>query len=95
MQEEPSWQELKEIWGNSAKGAKINVQISKLINELKGKISPFEKKSIQSDLNILKASWAKEKNKVSQFEKDSVKKDLKIMKSFFKRFLSKLPTKKD
>ena len=43
------WEDVKEIWGNSSKGEKINFQVSKLINELKGKMSQFEKDSVKKD----------------------------------------------
>jgi len=89
MQQEQSWKDVKEIWGNSSKGAKINFQVSELINELKGKMSQFEKDSIKSDINKIKSSWTHEKIKVSQFEKDSIKKDLNIITSFIKKVIAK------
>lgn len=82
-----TWDEMKEIWGNSSKGSTINFQVSELVNELKSKMSEFEKTSIQSDVSQLKLSWKDYKGKVSQFEKDSISKDLSIISSFFKRFI--------
>lgn len=82
-----TWNELKDIWGNSAKGSTINFQVSELVNELKSKMSEFEKTSIQSDMSQLKISWEDYKGKVSQFEKDSISKDLSMISGFFKRFL--------
>ena len=95
MQQEQTWKEVKEIWGNSSKGAKINFQVSELIKELKDKMSQFEKDSIKSDLNRIKSAWAKEKDKVSQFEKESIKKDLNIISSFIRRIIVKFKIKKD
>jgi hypothetical protein len=48
------WQKLKEIWKNSSRTEKINFQLSGLMNELKGKISQFEKDSISNDLTKIK-----------------------------------------
>jgi hypothetical protein len=48
------WQELKGIWKNSSRTEKINFQLSGLMNELKGKISQFEKDSISNDLTKIK-----------------------------------------
>ena len=79
------WNEIKEIWGNSAKGKKINFQVSNLIEELKGKMTDFEKRSIKSDVTKIKSSWENYKSHVSQFEKDSVAKDLAMISKFLKR----------
>ncbi len=88
------WDDIKEIWGNSSKGEKINFQVSKLIEELNSKMSEFEKKSIKSDSTILKSSWEKYKGKVSQFEKDSVSKDLLLITKFLNKTLRLLKIKK-
>ena len=88
--QEFDWKELKEIWINSAQTRQIHIQMSNLLNELKGKVSPFEKDSIESDLATLKANWIKTKSKVSQFEKDSVKSDLAMITRLLKRFLNLL-----
>lgn len=87
-EQEFEWDELKEIWTNSAQTKKINIQFSALLNELKSKISPFEKNSIKSDIATLKANWSQTKSKVSQFEKDSIKRDLKTITRMLKRFLN-------
>ena len=89
------WQELKDIWTNSAQTRKINIQISALLDELKGKISQFEKDSIKSDIAILKASWTQTKSKVSQFEKDSVNRDLRYITKLLKRFLNLFKSNKE
>ena len=94
MQQEQAWKDVKEIWGNSSKGAKINFQVSELINELKGKMSQFEKDSIKSDINKIKSSWVHDKKKVSQFEKDSIKKDLKVITNLIKKIIDKFRSKK-
>ncbi|MEB8329917.1 hypothetical protein OO009_11175 [Flavobacteriaceae bacterium KMM 6897] len=95
MKQEQTWNDVKKIWGNSAKGAKINFKVSELLNELKGKMSQFEKNSIKSDINKIKLAWAKDKKKVSQFEKDSVKKDLNILTSFLKKIVTKFKPKNE
>ena len=95
MQQEQSWKDVKEIWGNSSKGANINFQVSELINELKGKMSQFEKDSIKSDMNKIKSSWSHDKKKVSQFEKDSIKKDLNVITNLIKKLVDKFRTKNE
>ena len=94
QEQKETWQEVKEIWGNSSRGEKINFQVSKLISELKGKISQFEKESIESDIVKIKSSWSKYKDNVSQFEKDSVSKDLLQINKLLKKLLQKLRIKK-
>ncbi|PZX61190.1 hypothetical protein LV84_00178 [Algoriphagus ratkowskyi] len=86
--QEFDWQELKEIWINSAQTKKIHIQVSDLLNELKGKVSQFEKDSIKSDIGILKSSWIQTKSKVSQFEKDAINRDLVTLTRLLKRFLN-------
>lgn len=85
-EQEFDWQELKDIWTNSSRTKQINFEISALLTELKTKVSQFEKNSIKSDINILKANWDQTKDKVSQFEKDTVKRDLQR----FTKLLGKL-----
>ena len=82
------WQELKEIWINSSQTRKINIQMSRLLDELKGKVSQFEKDSIKSDVAVLKANWKEYKGMVSQFEKDSINKDLIKITALLKKFLN-------
>lgn len=82
------WQELQDIWTNSSQTRQINIQISVLLEELKGKISPLEKDLIKSDIATLKANWAQTKGKVSPFEKDSINKDLIYISRLLKRFLN-------
>jgi len=94
QEQKETWQEVKEIWGNSSQGEKINFQVSKLINELKGKISQFEKDSIESDMVKVRDSWSKYKDSVSQFEKDSISKDLLQINKLLKKLLQKLRIKK-
>lgn len=89
-----TWNEVKEIWGNSSKGSKINLQVSKLIDELKGKMSQFEKDSIKSDMSKIKSAWTRYKGNVSQFEKDSVSKDLLMISKLLKKVLRLLRIKK-
>lgn len=87
------WQELKEIWKNSSQTRVINIQMSKLVTELKGKVSQFEKDSIKSDVAQLKANWDQFIDKASQFEKRSINHDLKIITRALKRFLNLLRKK--
>ena len=94
MEQEQTWNDVKEIWGNSAKGAEINFQVSELINELKAKVSQFEKNSIKSDINQIKSSWLNAKKKVSQFEKNSIKKDFSLITSFTQKLIAKFKSKK-
>ena len=95
MQQEQNWNEIKEIWSNSEKGAKINFQVTKLINELKSKMSQFEKDSIKSDINNIKSTWAHDKKKVSQFEKDSIKKDLNMITTLIKKLMANFKSKNE
>ncbi len=82
------WQELKEIWINSSQTKEINIQMTHLLDELKGKVSQFEKDSINSDVAVLKANWKQFKGMISQFEKDSVNKDLVMITALLKKFLN-------
>ncbi len=86
--QEFEWQEIKEIWTNSAQMKKINIQVSHLIEELKEKVSQFERDSIESDVAALKTNWNQFKGMTSQFEKDSIRKDLNIIRVLVKRFLN-------
>jgi hypothetical protein len=88
------WQELKEIWKNSSQTKEINIQMSRLVMELKGKVSQFEKDSIKSDVAKLKANWNQFKGNTSQFERDSIKKDLTIITALLKKFLNLFKKKK-
>ena len=84
------WQELKNTWNEQPQSEKINIQASQLISEYKGKVSQFEKDSINSDIAALKLNWSKTKrNNISQFEKDSIKKDLNIISEFIKKVINK------
>jgi len=82
------WQELKEIWINSSQTREINIQMSRLLDELKGKVSQFEKDSIKSDLATLKVNWKQFKGMTSQFEKDSINKDLTTITALLEKFLN-------
>ena len=86
--QEFEWQELKEIWTNSAQTKQINIQMLSLLDELKGKVSQFEKDSIMSDVATLKANSTQTKSKVSQFEKDAINRDLMKITRLLKRFLN-------
>ena len=76
QEQKEAWQELKEIWKNTSQGEKINIQFSRLLIELKGKMSQFEKDSIKSDVTKIKGTWSQYKGNMSQFEKDSINKDV-------------------
>jgi hypothetical protein len=86
--QELEWNELKEIWANSAQTRAIHIRMTQLRDEVKSKTSQFEKDSIKSDLAILKTSWSKFEGMTSQFEKNSDKKDLGIMTRLLKKFLN-------
>ena len=86
-EQEFEWQEIKEIWTNSAQTKQINIQVTRLLDELKGKVSQFEKDSIKSDVAVLKTNWNRFKGMTSQFEKDSINKDLAIVTTLLKKFL--------
>ncbi|SFB54245.1 hypothetical protein [Algoriphagus aquimarinus] len=88
-----SWDEIKELWNNSAKGDEINFQFSTLISELKSKMSEFETNSIKSDITQIKSSWNQYKEKVSPFEKKSIASDLKMITEFIKKILQKMKLK--
>lgn len=81
------WKDIKDTWNEQPQSEKINIQVSKLIEEFKSKISQFEKNSINKDLAFITTS-------ISQFEKDSIKRDLNIISTFLKKVTSKLKKKK-
>lgn len=81
------WKDIKNTWNEQPQSEKINIQVSKLIEEFKSKISQFEKNSINKDLAFITTS-------VTQFEKDSIKRDLNIISTFLKKVTSKLKKKK-
>lgn len=84
------WQDIKNTWNDQPQSEKINIQVSQLLNEFKGKVSQFEKDSINSDMATLKINWAKtKKDKVSQFEKDLIKKDINIISKFIKKIIDR------
>jgi len=84
------WKDIKDTWNEHPQSEKINIQASQLISEFKGKVSQFEKDSINSDIAALKINWAKTKrNNISQFEKDSIKKDLNIISEFIKKVINR------
>lgn len=87
-EQEFEWNELRDIWINSPQTRDIHIRMSDFLDEVKGKVSQFEKDSIKSDLATLKTSWTEFKGMVSQFEKDSVKKDLGIIARLLKKFLN-------
>lgn len=90
QEQRETWQEIKEIWGNSSQGEKINFQFSKLIDELKANMSQFEKDSIKSDISKVKSSWNQYKKKVSQWEKDSIKSDVTKIKKAWDQYKGKV-----
>ena len=89
------WQDIKDTWNDQPQSEKINIQVSQLLNEFKGKVSQFEKDSINSDIATLKANWIQTKReKVSQFEKDSIKRDINIISKFIRKIIDKFRFKK-
>lgn len=93
QEQKESWQEIKEIWGNSSRGESINFQFSKLIDELKSKMSKWEKNAIESDMIKLKSSWEQYKGNVSTWEKESISKDLAKVLKLIKKLVKKLRRK--
>lgn len=94
QEQRETWQDIKEIWGNSSLGEKINFQFSTLIEELKANTSQWEKDSIKSDVTKIKSAWKQYKGKVSQWEKDSISKDLSKTSQLLKKIIKKLKRKK-
>jgi hypothetical protein len=94
QEQRETWQDIKEIWGNSSLGEKINFQFSTLIEELKANTSQWEKDSIKSDVTKIKSSWEQYKGNVSQWEKDSIASDLLKISQLLKKFFKKLKRKK-
>ncbi len=81
------WQDIKDIWNKQPQSEKINIQVSDLIAEFKGKISQFEKGLIYKDIAFIKSS-------TSSFEKNSIRRDLNLFTSLFKKMITKFRTKK-
>lgn len=81
------WQDIKDIWNKQAQSEKINIQVSELIAEFKGKTSQFEKDLIYKDIAFIKSS-------TSQFEKKSIQRDINLFTSFFKKLINNFKTKK-
>jgi Tfp pilus assembly protein PilV len=94
QEQRETWQDIKEIWGNSSQGEKINFQFSTLIEELKANTSQWEKDAIKSDMTKLKSFWNQFKGNISQWEKDSIAKDVSKISQLLKKFLKKLKRKK-
>jgi hypothetical protein len=94
QEQRETWQDIKEIWGNSSLGEKINFQFSTLIEELKANTSQWEKDAIKSDMTKFKSAWKQYKGNVSQWEKDSIARDLSKISQLLKKFLKKLKIKK-
>lgn len=82
------WNELKDIWTDSAQTGDILIKFNSLVDEIKGKASQFEKNAIKKDLETLKANWKQYEAGISQFEKDSINKDLASITSLLKKFIN-------
>ena len=80
------WQKIKEMWKNSSQTKRINFEMSKLLNELKGKMSQFEKDAIRKDSAKITASISQFSASISQFEKDSISRDLKMITAATSQF---------
>jgi len=81
------WQEIKEIWNHSSEGERINFHISKLMIELRSKVSQFEKDAISRDISKITES-------ISDFERDSIKGDIAKITRSLRKFLNLLRKKK-
>jgi hypothetical protein len=86
--QEFQWHDLQDIWATSSQTRNIHIQMSDLLDELKGKVTPMEKDSIKRDIATLKASWSEFKSMTSQFEKNSVKSDLAMITRLLRKFLN-------
>jgi len=56
QEQSETWQDIKEIWGKSSQGETIYFEFSKLIDELKGKISQWEKDSLLKQSKLLSST---------------------------------------
>lgn len=74
------WSDIQDLWNQSARAEEINLQVKPLLEELKGKVGPFEKRAIKSDIEFIK-------NSTSQFEKDLIERDLLIVTKSLKKFI--------
>lgn len=81
------WDEVKNLWKNSSQTKDINIQLSGLVTELKGKVSQFEKDSIKGDIDMITRS-------ISQFEKDSISRDIDYLSKFVRKILDRIKGKK-
>ncbi len=81
------WKDIYDTWNKQPQSERINIQVSKLVDEFKSKISQFEKDSINKDLAFINSS-------VSNFEKESIKKDINLFTTLLKKIISKLKKKK-
>ena len=90
QEQKDDWQEIKDIWKNQILTEEINILISKLVSEIKAKMSQFEKDSIKSDMIKVRSSWDQFKGKISQFEKDSIKSDMIKVRSSWDQFKGKV-----
>jgi len=88
-----SWQEIKEIWGNSSQGERFNSRFAILKDALNSKISKWEKAAITSDLIKIQSSMEDYKSQVSVWEKKGVSKDLSRVLKLIKRRVKKLGRK--
>lgn len=80
------WDEVKALWNNAAGADKITIKVDFLIEELKSKVSSFEKEAIKHDIERIK-------NATSQFEKESIERDLQLFTRSIKQFIKRLKGK--
>lgn len=81
------WEELKGIWKKSSDTKKIQIQISELVDELKGKVGQFEMDSINKDIAMITGS-------ITQFEKESISRDMAMFSGLIRRLLRRLGIRK-
>lgn len=83
--QEASWNEIQSLWTDSTRFKSIRIELQGLADELKDKISPYEREAVKRDVEFIK-------NATSDFEKNSIKRDLdrikaplvKLLRKFFK-----------
>jgi len=74
------WSDIQSTWNNSAHAQDINVKAKRLLDELKTRVTPLEKRLIKADIERVK-------NSISEFEKNSIDRDLKILTKYLKKFM--------
>ncbi|PCE64070.1 hypothetical protein [Sediminicola luteus] len=83
------WNTIQHVWNESANDVTLELQIDELIQELKSKVSPWEKKWVKSDLAQIKEAIHSDKERLSSREKRWLAQDLQWIKKLFEKLFSK------